>query len=153
VDAKVRNLVLQQQQQDEVKSHHLMTLIDEDVSSITSYLLDYRKYYPLQSTLISNGFSEQELIDIGNLVNKQVSEMNGIQSEWEAEYKKVKDQQVKILSYHAEFSKTYETVVQTLSMAQGRINIIDFYITFYLHITNYYYLHYTVYTVLTVYRI
>lgn len=114
IDGKCRKAVEVYQFEYEILSGKISNLLEKETEIILSNLLDYRKVHPA-----SSGYSESELLELGNLVTTQVSDMKSVISTWKDSYTVLEAKQKASLLTVNEFNKVFESTTLATCRTHG----------------------------------
>ena len=119
VDMKARALTIGFQGQSSTAVAALRKITTEDVATVVSCAMDFRKVCPPQAPGVEGGYSEAEILEIEALVVGQCEESKKVAEQWHGDIEKLIEQQEQSVKSHGEFTKRYEKCAQDLAMSEG----------------------------------
>lgn len=119
VDMRARALTIGFQSACGTNVTTLRKLTADDIASVVSFAMDFRKVCPPQAPGVDGGYSEAEILEIEALVIGQCEEAKKVAENWTQSIEQLSEQQEQSLKSHGEFTKRYEKCAQDLAMSEG----------------------------------
>eukprot|EP01041_Mallomonas_annulata_P008913 gene8913-18445_t len=119
VEVKSRSAMLTLQTSSSAHILKLKKYAEEDLSSIKTFAMEFRKICPLQEPGKDGGYSELEIEEIEKLVNIQCDQIESIRLQWLDTINSLYEEQMQSLKNHTEFCALYETKYLEVSLSES----------------------------------